>query len=90
MEKITQTLKDEALMNAAGKSSDYISGGGIHANKAQVSELSYPAVRKIIRLYDQADGWNKTGNEAGRAGEKPQPDGRTRAVIATVHLRETP
>ena len=67
MEKIdARTLKDEALHERRRQVIRLHKRGGSPTQIAQVSELSYPAVRKIIQLYE-------TG---GTAGIKPGKRGR--------------
>jgi hypothetical protein len=79
MEKIdARTLKDEALHERRRQVIRLHKRGGSPTQIAQVSELSYPAVRKIIQLYE-------TG---GTAGIKPGKRGRRAGEGAPVPKAE--
>ncbi len=71
MEKIdARTLKDEALHERRRQVIRLHKRDGTPTQIAQVSELSYPAVRKIIRLYETGGmAGIKPGKRGCRAGE---------------------
>ena len=75
MEKIdARTFKDEALHERRRQVIRLHKRGGSPAQIAQVSELSYPTVRKIIRLYE-------TGGTAGiKPGKRSRCAGENRSL----------
>lgn len=90
MEKIdARTLKDDALHEHRRHVIRQHKRGNRPAQIARISELSDPAVRKIIRLYE-AGRFGRTQAGVARSSRRwAAPfDGRTRAVSTATHLRE--